>query len=114
MEVYAKHNEGLIEDATYEAMLQEMRTTDNSELIRERLLRVGTLNTHNLTLVQNGKKSRYIATINYSGNRPTSILTENRRVGVSLRNLTDFTKRLSGDNTNNSRGVRTAPQWEKI
>ncbi|MDO5036110.1 MAG: SusC/RagA family TonB-linked outer membrane protein [Porphyromonas sp.] len=97
IELYTKHNEGLLTDAQFEAELERIRNTENSEQIRDELLRVGALNVHNLTLMKGGDKSNYVATINYRGDRPTSVLRKSDELGYTLRNLTTFSDRLSAD-----------------
>lgn len=99
MELYSKHNEGLVDDATYEAELERLRNYNNAGVIRDELLGVGVLHTHNLSFMQNGKRNRYVATINYKGDRPTDVRQRSSAIGFTFRNSTQFTDKLSGDIT---------------
>lgn len=99
LKVYTQHTEGTLSDAAYQAEMSRMRSYENSDDIRSALLRTGLSQMHNLTMVQSGKRNRLIASINYEGNRPTDVLSDDRSIGYSLRNLTQFTDRLSADLT---------------
>lgn len=99
LEIFSKHTEGLLSDDEYAQAVAEMKSFDNQQQLKDELLRTGILHTHNVTLTHGGEKSRYIASINYTGNRPTDIRQQNQSVGFSLRNLTTFTDRLSTDIT---------------
>lgn len=99
LELYSKHTEGLISDEEYEAEVQRMRATDNRDAIRDELLRTGILDTHNLTLIQDGKKSNFVATINYRGDRPTNVGTKSDDIGYSLRNVVHFSDQFLADLT---------------
>lgn len=93
----AKRAEGLITDAEYQAERDRLASYDNTEEIRSALLRTGLRQTHNLSMTKSGKSNRFIASVNYVGNHPTDVLSKDRSVGFSVRNLTDLSDRLSSD-----------------
>ncbi len=97
LELITKRNEGVLSEEEYRAERDRLAAFDNLDQIKSELLRSGVLHTHNLTLTQGSEKSRYVATLNYSGNRPTDIRQKNQSIGFSLRNITNFTERLTTD-----------------
>lgn len=97
LELYTKRTEGLITDEEYQAERDRLANYDNTEEIRSSLLRTGLMQTHNLSMTKSGKDNRFIASVNYAGNHPTDVLSNDRSVGFSVRNLTNLSDRLSSD-----------------
>lgn len=97
MELYSKRNEGLVNEADYNTEVKKLKSFNNAQIIRDELLGLGILHTHNLTLIQSGKKNRYVATINYKGDTPNDLRQRNSALGFSFRNIAQFTDRLSSD-----------------
>lgn len=97
LELFTKRNGGVLSEAEYRAERDRLAAFDNRDQIREELLRSGVLHTHNLSLTHGSEKSRYVATLNYNGNRPTDVRQKDQSVGFSLRNITNFTDRFSTD-----------------
>ena len=97
MELYSKRTEGLISDAEYQAERSRLASYSNTDDIRDALLRTGLMQTHNVSMIKSGKGNRFIASVNYAGNHPTNVLSRDQSIGFSLRNLIDFSDRLSSD-----------------
>ncbi len=97
MELFSKRSEGLISDTEYQAERSRLAGYSNTGDIRDALLRTGVMQTHNVSMIKSGKGNRFIASVNYAGNHPTDALSRDRSIGFSLRNLIDFSDRLSSD-----------------
>lgn len=97
MELFSKRSEGLISDTEYQAERSRLADYSNTGDIRDALLRTGVMQTHNVSMIKSGKGNRFIASVNYAGNHPTDALSRDRSIGFSLRNLIDFSDRLSSD-----------------
>ena len=97
MELFSKRSEGLISDTEYQAERSRLSGYSNTGDIRDALLRTGLMQTHNVSMIKSGKGNRFIASVNYAGNHPTDALSRDRSIGFSLRNLIDFSDRLSSD-----------------
>ncbi|MDY3090748.1 MAG: SusC/RagA family TonB-linked outer membrane protein [Porphyromonas sp.] len=98
--VYAllrEHSDGKLSDTQLSTELAKHAGRDNRSQLRDFYTRLGVLQQHTLSLSRGNDKQRYIASIDYLGNRPISRHASDERLGFSLRNSTTFFRWLRAD-----------------
>lgn len=92
-----EHSLGNVTDQALSDGLAEYASRDNRQQLRDFYSRVGVLHQHTLSISRGTDKHRYIASVDYLGDRGTSRHASDERIGFSLRNNSKFFDWLSAD-----------------
>ncbi len=96
-ELLYKHRSSLITDAELKAGLDVYRNLDNRAQFEDFYLRTGVMHQHNVSVAGGNDKHRYVASVDYVGDRDNARYSSDERLGFNFRNTMKFFDWLTAD-----------------
>ena len=96
-QLFYDQEEGLISEAELQQKLNVYRNQDRRKQVEDELLRVALTHQHNVSLSGGSEKIKYLASVNYLGDKPYNKAQSSERFGFNVKNNMKFFNWFSAD-----------------